>query len=154
MLAAGRCVSEGLKGGGGGGGRGLPPRVTFEVAMKGLGGHPIYSSCRSEPLGQRETVADVARNLERWVDCIAARTFRQSTVEELAHWAKIPVINALSDRYHPCQALADILTVKDIFGRLMGIKLAYVGDGNNVAHSLLLTGAKAGLEVAVAPPPS
>ncbi|HXK29218.1 MAG TPA: ornithine carbamoyltransferase [Candidatus Binatia bacterium] len=132
----------------------LRTRVTFEVAMKGLGGDAIYYDCRSEPLGQRETVADVARNLERWVDCIAARTFRQSTVEELAHWAKIPVINALSDRYHPCQALADILTVKDVFGRLMGIKLAYVGDGNNVAHSLLLTGAKAGLSSAVATPPS
>ena len=132
----------------------LRTRVTFEVAMKGLGGDAIYYDCRSEPLGQRETVADVARNLERWVDCIAARTFRQSTVEELAHWAKIPVINALSDRYHPCQALADILTVKDVFGRLRGIKLAYVGDGNNVAHSLLLTGAKAGLSIAVATPPS
>jgi len=132
----------------------LRTRVTFEVAMKGLGGDAIYYDCRSEPLGQRETVADVARNLERWVDCLAARTFRQSTIEELAHWAKIPVINALSDRYHPCQALADILTVKDVFGRLMGIKLAYVGDGNNVAHSLLLTGAKAGLSIAVATPPS
>ena len=132
----------------------LRTRITFEVAMKGLGGDAIYYDCRSEPLGQRETVADVARNLERWVDCIAARTFRQSTIEELAHWAKIPVINALSDRYHPCQALADILTVKDVFGRLMGIKLADVGDGNNVAHSLLLTGAKAGLSIAVATPPS
>ena len=132
----------------------LRTRVTFEVAMKGLGGDAIYYDCRSEPLGQRETVADVARNLERWVDCLAARTFRQSTIEELAHWAEIPVINALSDRYHPCQALADILTVKDVFGRLMGIKLAYVGDGNNVAHSLLLTGAKAGLSSAVATPPS
>ena len=132
----------------------LRTRVTFEVAMKGLGGDAIYYDCRSEPLGQRETVADVARNLERWVDCLAARTFRQSTIEELAHWAEIPVINALSDRYHPCQALADILTVKDVFGRLMGIKLAYVGDGNNVAHSLLLTGAKAGLSIAVATPPS
>ena len=132
----------------------LRTRVTFEVAMKGLGGDAIYYDCRSEPLGQRETVADVARNLERWVDCLAARTFRQATIEELAHWAKIPVINALSDRYHPCQALADILTVKDLFGRLMGIKLAYVGDGNNVAHSLLLTGAKAGLSIAVATPPS
>lgn len=132
----------------------LRTRVTFEVAMKSLGGDAIYCDCRTDPLGQRETVADVARNLERWVECIAARTFRQSTVEELARWAKIPVINALSDRYHPCQALADVLTVKDVFGRLMGIKLAYVGDGNNVAHSLMLTGAKAGLNVAVATPPS
>lgn len=132
----------------------LRTRVTFEVAVKGLGGDAIYYDCRTDPLGQRETVADVARNLERWVECIVARTFRQSTIEELARWAKIPVINALSDRYHPCQALADVLTVKDVFGRLMGIKLAYVGDGNNVAHSLMLTGAKAGLNVAVATPPS
>jgi ornithine carbamoyltransferase len=132
----------------------LRTRVTFEVAMKGLGGDCIYYDCRSEPLGQRESVADVARNLERWVDALAARTFRQTTIEELAHWAKIPVINALSDRYHPCQALADVLTIKDRFGDLTGIKLAYIGDGNNVAHSLLLTGAKAGLHIAVATPPS
>jgi ornithine carbamoyltransferase len=130
----------------------LRTRVTFEVAIKSLGGDAIFYDCRNDPLGQRETVADLARNLERWVECIAARTFRQATVEELAHWAKIPVINALSDRYHPCQALADVLTIQDLFGRLMGIKLAYVGDGNNVAHSLLLTGAKAGLSVAVATP--
>ncbi len=132
----------------------LRTRVTFEVAMKSLGGEAIYYDCRSEPLGQRESVADVARNLERWVDAIAARTFRQATVEELARWAKIPVINALSDRYHPCQALADVLTLKDVFGKLAGIRLAFVGDGNNVAHSLLLTGVQAGLHVAVATPPS
>lgn len=132
----------------------LRTRVTFEVAIKSLGGDAIYYDCRSDPLGQRETIADLARNLERWVECVAARTFYQSTVEELARWAKIPVINALSDRYHPCQALADVLTIKDLYGRLMGIKLAYVGDGNNVAHSLLLTGAKAGLNLSVATPPS
>jgi len=132
----------------------LRTRVTFEVAIRSLGGDAIYLDCRNDPLGQRETVADLARNLERWVECIAARTFRQATVEELAHWAKIPVVNALSDRYHPCQALADILTIKDFFGRLMGIHLAYVGDGNNVAQSLLLTGAKAGLTIAVATPKS
>ena len=130
----------------------LRTRVTFEVAIKSLGGDAIYYDCRNDPLGQRETVADLARNLERWVECIAARTFQQATVDELAHWAKIPVINALSDRYHPCQALADVLTIRDLFGRLMGIKLAYVGDGNNVAHSLLLTGAKVGLTVDVATP--
>lgn len=132
----------------------LRTRVTFEVAMKSLGGDAIYYDCRSEPLGQREPVADVARNLERWVSGIAARTFRQSTVEELAHWGNIPVINALSDRFHPCQALADVLTLRDRFGRLMGIKLAFVGDGNNVAHSLLLTGAGAGLSLAIATPPA
>ena len=132
----------------------LRTRVTFEVAMKGLGGDVIYYDCRTEPLGQRETIADVARNMERWVDAIAARTFRQETIEELAHWAKIPVINALSNRYHPCQALADILTIQDHFGALRGLKLGFVGDGNNVAQSLLLTGAKAGLHITVATPPA
>lgn len=132
----------------------LRTRVTFEVAMKSMGGDAVFVDCRGEPLGQREPVADVARNLDRWVDAIAARTFRQATVEELAKWASVPVINALSDRAHPCQALADMLTLQDVFGRLKGIKLAYVGDGNNVAHSLLLTGAKLGVEVAVATPPS
>lgn len=132
----------------------LRTRVTFEVAMKSMGGDSVFIDCRGEPIGQREPVADVARNLDRWVDAIAARTFRHSTVEELAAWAKVPVINALSDRVHPCQALADMLTLKDVFGRLEGLKLAFVGDGNNVAQSLLLTGAKVGLQVAVATPPS
>jgi ornithine carbamoyltransferase len=132
----------------------LRTRVTFEVAMKTLGGDSVFIDCRGEPLGQREPVSDVARNLERWVDGIAARTFRHSTVEDLARWADVPVINALSDRAHPCQALADFLTLADRFGKLEGLKLAFVGDGNNVAHSLLLTGAKLGVEVAVATPAS
>ena len=132
----------------------LRTRVTFEVAIQSLGGSCVFHDCRNEPLGQRESIPDVARNLERWVDVIAARTFRQSAVEELGRWAKIPVINALSDRFHPCQALADVLTIRDVFGELSGIKLAYVGDGNNVAHSLLLTGAKAGMNIAVATPAS
>ena len=132
----------------------LRTRVTFEVAMKSLGGDAIFLDCRGEPIGQRESVPDVARNLERWVDAIVVRTFRQAVVEEMAAWAKIPVINALSDRVHPCQALADMLTLADVFGTLRGRKLAYVGDGNNVAHSLLLTGAKVGLHVAAATPPS
>jgi len=132
----------------------LRTRVTFEVAMKSMGGDSIFLDCRGEPIGQREPVADVARNLDRWVDAIVARTFLQSTVEELAAWAKVPVINALSDRVHPCQALADMLTLHDAFGRLEGIHLAYVGDGNNVCHSLLLTGAKVGLRVRVATPAS
>lgn len=132
----------------------LRTRVTFEVAMKNLGGDSIFIDCRGEPLGQRESVPDIARNLERWVDAIVVRAFRQQVVEELAAWAKVPVINALSDRVHPCQALADLLTLEDIFGTLRGLKLAFVGDGNNVAHSLLLMGAKAGLHVAVATPPS
>ena len=132
----------------------LRTRVTFEVAMKSMGGDSVFIDCRGEPLGTREPVRDVARNLERWVDVIAARTLRQATVEELAKWANIPVINALSDRVHPCQALADMLTLKNVFGRLAGLKLAFVGDGNNVAHSLLLLGTKLGLDVAVATPPS
>lgn len=131
----------------------LRTRVTFEVAMKSMGGESIFLDSRGEPLGTREPVADVARNLERWVDGIAARTFRHSTVEDLARWAKIPVINSLSDRAHPCQALADFLTLQDTFGRLQGLRLAFVGDGNNVAHSLLLTGAKLGVDIAVATPP-
>lgn len=132
----------------------LRTRVTFEVAMKGLGGESIFIDCRGEPLGAREPVRDMARNLDRWVSAIAARTFHQSTVEELAQWAGIPVINALSDRVHPCQALADMLTLLDRFGHLAGIKLAYVGDGNNVAHSLLLTGSKLGVDISIACPPS
>ncbi|MCZ6753559.1 MAG: ornithine carbamoyltransferase [Acidobacteria bacterium] len=132
----------------------LRTRVTFEVAMKSMGGDAVFIDCRSEPLGQRESVPDLARNLDRWVDAIAARTFRQATVNELAEWASVPVINALSDQVHPCQALADMLTLKNIFGQLEGLKLAYIGDGNNVAHSLLLTGTKLGLDVAVATPAS
>jgi ornithine carbamoyltransferase len=130
----------------------LRTRVTFEVAMKSLGGDSLFMDLRGEKIGQREPVADVARNLDRWVQAIVARTFEHETVVQLAHWARIPVVNALSDRFHPCQALADMLTLKDIFGELEGIRLAYVGDGNNVACSLLLTGAKLGLQVEIATP--
>jgi ornithine carbamoyltransferase len=130
----------------------LRTRVTFEVAMKSMGGDSIFIDCRGEPLGFREPVRDMARNLDRWVNAIAARTFKHSTVEELAEWAGIPVVNALSDRVHPCQALADMLTLLNHFGHLAGIKLTYVGDGNNVAHSLLLTGSKLGVEVTIASP--
>ncbi len=130
----------------------LRTRVTFEVAMKSLGGDSLFMDLRGEKIGQREPVSDVARNLDRWVQAIAARTFEHETVVQLAHWARIPVVNALSDRFHPCQALADMLTLKDTFGELEGIRLAYLGDGNNVAHSLLLTGAKLGLDVQVATP--
>jgi ornithine carbamoyltransferase len=131
----------------------LRTRVTFEVAMKSMGGDSIFIDCRGEPLGQREPVCDVARNLDRWVDAIAARTFRHSTVEDLAQWSGVPVVNALSDRCHPCQALADMMTIEGRFGGLSGLKLAYVGDGNNVAHSLLLTATKLGMDVSVATPP-
>jgi ornithine carbamoyltransferase len=132
----------------------LRTRVTFEVAMKSLGGDSLFLDFRGESIGQREPVGDVARNLDRWVHAIAARTFRHSTVEDLASAARIPVINALSDRVHPCQALADMLTLADVFGRLKGLRLAFVGDGNNVAHSLLLSGAQLGVHVSVATPSS
>ncbi|MGH9858440.1 MAG: ornithine carbamoyltransferase, partial [Candidatus Acidiferrales bacterium] len=103
-------------------------------------------------LGERECIKDVARNLERWVHAIVARTFEQRAVEELAAHAAIPVINALSDRFHPCQALADFFTLEEKFGALRGLKVAYVGDGNNVCHSLLLAGARLGAHVRVATP--
>src|SRR5277367_6377689 len=127
----------------------LRTRMTFELAMKQLGGDAVVSI---GPVAEREPVKDVARNLDRWVHAIAARVFSQSTVDQLAEWSAVPVINALSDRYHPCQALADVLTLKEHFGRFEGLKLAFVGDGNNVAHSLMLTAARLGVHVAVATP--
>ena len=127
----------------------LRTRLTFEVAFKQLGGDSVVSS---GPIGEREPLKDVARNLERWTGVIVARTFLQETVEDLAKWSSVPVINALSDLYHPCQALADVLTLKERFGRLRGRKLAFVGDGNNVAHSLMLTATRLGVHVAVATP--
>jgi ornithine carbamoyltransferase len=128
----------------------LRTRLTFEVAAKQLGGESILSV---GPVGDREPIKDVARNLDRWTNCIVARTFSQETIEELARWSAVPVINALSNLYHPCQALADVFTLKEHFGDLPGLKLAYVGDGNNVAHSLMLTAARLGVSVAVATPP-
>ena len=128
----------------------LRTRLTFEVAAKQLGGDTILSI---GPVGDREPIKDVARNLDRWTSCIVARTFSQETIEELARWSAVPVINALSNLYHPCQALADVFTLKEHFGDLPSLKLAYVGDGNNVAHSLMLTAARLGVSVAVATPP-
>jgi len=127
----------------------LRTRMTFEVAMKQLGGDSVLST---GPIGDREPLKDIARNLDRWTQAIVARTFAQKTIDELAHWAGVPVVNALSDMYHPCQALADFQTMREQFGRLAGLKLAFVGDGNNVAHSLLLTGARLGVNIAVATP--
>jgi len=127
----------------------LRTRLTFELAIKQLGGDSVnYAG----PIGEREPIKDVTRNLERWTQCIVARVFAQSTIEELAKWSHVPVINALSDRYHPCQILADMLTLQERFGRLEGIKLAFVGDGNNVANSLMLTAGRLGVHVAVATP--
>jgi ornithine carbamoyltransferase len=128
----------------------LRTRITFEVAAKQLGGDSIQSI---GPIGGREPVKDVARNLARWTDLIVARTFKQKTVDDLAAWSGLPVINALSDLYHPCQALADMLTLKEHWGTWRGHKLAYVGDGNNVAHSLMLDCARLGADIAVITPP-
>lgn len=127
----------------------LRTRMTFELAIKQLGGDAVVSN---GPVAEREPVKDVARNLDRWTHGIVARVFSQSTIDELAKWSHVPVINALSDRFHPCQALADVLTLKECFGQLEGLKLAFVGDGNNVAHSLMLTASRLGARVSVATP--
>ena len=131
----------------------LRTRVSFERAIQQLGGSAMYLSPQEIRLGERESVADVARVLSRYVDGIMARVFSHADIEELAAFSSVPVVNGLSDLYHPCQALADYLTVWDRFDKLAGIRLAYIGDGNNVAHSLLLGGAKLGVNVVVATPP-
>jgi ornithine carbamoyltransferase len=130
----------------------LRTRVTFEAGMTRLGGHAIYLGPADIKVGHREPAADVARNLSRWVQIITARTFAHQTVVDLAEASSIPVINALSDREHPCQALADFLTLYEHTGSFEGCKLTYIGDGNNVAHSLLLMGGLLGTSVAVAGP--
>lgn len=130
----------------------LRTRVTFETGIFQLGGHGIYLQPSDIQLGVRETIADAARNLERWVDVIMARTFKHETITELAKYSKVPVINALSDLEHPCQALADFYTVLEHKGKLEGLKLAFIGDGNNVAHSLMLLAAKVGANFAIGCP--
>jgi len=130
----------------------LRRRVTFEVGIASLGGTAVFLDHTLTHLGERECVRDIAKNLERWVHGIVARVFAQESLEEFARNAAIPVINALSDRYHPCQALADFFTLQERFGELRGIKLAYVGDGNNMCHSLLTIGARVGAHVCVATP--
>jgi len=130
----------------------LRTRVSFHVAMRHLGGDCIYLSPPEVGLGDRETPADVARVLSRYVDCIAARTFRTETIAEIAQWASVPVINALSDGEHPCQALADLLTVREKKSGLEGITIAFIGDGNNVANSLSLGAAMSGMHFRIASP--
>ncbi len=130
----------------------LRTRITFESGITSLGGTSFFVDQKSSRLGAREPLSDVAHNLERWVDGIVLRTFAHETVSKMAGYASIPVINALSDHEHPCQALADFLTLKEKFGDLSKVKLAYVGDGNNVAHSLLLAAASVGATIAVATP--
>jgi len=131
----------------------LRTRVTFEVGMTSMGGFAVYLGHEKPRLGEREAVRDIARNLERWVDGVVARTFLHESVVELANNASIPIVNALTDLFHPCQALADFYTLREKFGMLAGLKLAFVGDGYNVCHSLMITGAKLGVSVRVATPP-
>jgi ornithine carbamoyltransferase len=128
----------------------LRTRLTFELAAKQLGGDAVTVV---GPIGDREPLKDVARNLDRWTHGIVARVFWQQTIEDLAHWSKVPVVNALSDLYHPCQALADAQTMQEHLGSLQGRKLCYLGDGNNVAQSLALTVSRLGMDFAIAAPP-
>jgi ornithine carbamoyltransferase len=128
-------------------------RISFEVGIAELGAHPLPLSSAELQLGRGETIEDTGRVLSRYVHGVVVRTFEQERLERLADAASIPVINALSDLEHPCQALADLLTIREKGGKLKGVRLTYVGDGNNVAHSLLLAGALAGMDVTVATPP-
>jgi ornithine carbamoyltransferase len=128
----------------------LRTKLTFELAMSQMGGASIFME---GPIGVREPLKDVARNLDRWCNGIVARVFAQTTVEGLAQWSSVPVINALSDAFHPCQALADVLTIRERFGDLKGLKLAFIGDGNNVAQSLMLTAVRLGMDFALGCPP-
>ncbi len=130
----------------------LRTRVTFDVGIQQLGGNGIFLGPNDINLGKRESVFDVAKNLERMVDIIMIRTFAHSICTDMAEFASIPIINGLTDHEHPCQALADFFTMWEVKGDLKGKKLTYVGDGNNVAHSLMLTGARLGVNVSVATP--
>jgi len=134
----------------------LRTRVTFDVGIQSMGGGVVFldHTQASASLGARESIADVARNLDRWVHGIVARVYSQQVLEEMAANANIPVINALSDKFHPCQALADFFTLEEKFGNLRGFKLTYVGDGNNVCHSLLYLAARLGVNMKVATPPN
>jgi ornithine carbamoyltransferase len=127
----------------------LRTRLTFELGIQQLGGIAVSGE---GTIGEREPLEDVARNLDRWVNAIVARTFAQRTVDELARWSSVPVINALTDLYHPCQALADVFTMSERFGDLRGLKIAFVGDSNNVSHSLMLTATRLGVNFSMASP--
>src|SRR5439155_11687035 len=124
----------------------LRTRVSFELAVRRLGGDALHLGQSEVGLGVRESVEDVGRTLERWVDGVVARTFEQSVLERLASSCRVPVVNALTDLEHPCQALADLLTLRERFGRLRGLSIAFIGEGNNVFHSLALAGCALGLE--------
>lgn len=130
----------------------LRTRVTFEVGIQSMGGNVVFLDHTQARLGERESIPDVARNLERWVQGIVARVYEQRVLDEMAATVSIPVVNALSDRFHPCQALADFFTLEEKFGALRGFKLAYVGDGNNVCHSLIYLAARLGVHLRIATP--
>jgi len=126
--------------------------LAFETGINTMGGNAIFVDQTNSPLGEREAIADVARNVERWVDVIVLRTYAHDTITEMAANSRVPVINALSDFEHPCQALADFMTLEEHFGSAAGLNFTYVGDGNNVCHSLMLTGAQLGTNVTIATP--
>jgi len=130
----------------------LRTRVTFEVGIQSMGGFVVFLDHTQARLGERESIPDVARNLEQWVQGIVARVYEQRVLEEMAANIAIPVVNALSDKFHPCQALADFFTLEEKFGSIKGFKLAYVGDGNNVCHSLLYLAARLGVHIRIATP--
>ncbi|MGD0547136.1 MAG: ornithine carbamoyltransferase [Terracidiphilus sp.] len=130
----------------------LRTRLSFEAGINTMGGNAIFVDQTSSPLGERESIADVAKNVERWVDVIVLRTYAHDTITEMAANSRVPVINALSDFEHPCQALADFMTLDEHYGSAAGLNFTYVGDGNNVCHSLMLTGAQLGANVTVATP--
>jgi len=132
----------------------LRTRVTFEVGIQSMGGDVVFLDHTQARLGERESIPDVARNLECWVQGIVARVYEQRVLEEMAASINIPVVNALSDKFHPCQALADYFTLEEKIGSLKGFKLAYVGDGNNVCHSLLILAARLGVNFRIATPPN
>jgi ornithine carbamoyltransferase len=130
----------------------LRTRVTFEVGIQSMGGEVVFLDHTQARLGERESIPDVARNLECWVQGIVARVYEQRVLEEMAASIKIPVVNALSDKFHPCQALADYFTLEEKFGSLKGLKIAYVGDGNNVCHLLMFLAARLGVNLRIATP--
>lgn len=130
----------------------LRTRVSFDVGIQKLGGHAIYLDQQNGALGKRESVKEFAQNLSCWVDGIVARVFDHHTLQTMAEFGKVPVVNSLCNLYHPCQALADYLSLYEVFGKLKGLKLGYIGDGNNVTHSLLIQGALLGVDVVVVAP--
>ncbi|MGC9197526.1 MAG: ornithine carbamoyltransferase [Acidobacteriaceae bacterium] len=130
----------------------LRTRLTFEAAMNTAGGNALFVDQTKSPLGERESIPDVARNLERWMSIIVLRTYAHDTITEMASIARVPVINALSDLEHPCQSIADFMTLEERFGSLAGLRFTYVGDGNNVCHSLMLTAALLGVHATISTP--